>query len=59
MSDYLAYLERKTQGGADSGFAPLWMPSFLFDFQAAIVDWAVRKGRAGAAVAVAKRGGRR
>ena len=46
MSDYAAFLEAKTQGGADSGFAPVWMPDFLFDFQSDMVDWAVRKGRA-------------
>ncbi len=46
MSDYTAFLERKSQAGADSGFAPLWMPDFLFEFQASLVDWAVRKGRA-------------
>ncbi len=46
MSDYAAFLEAKTQGGADSGFAPVWMPEFLFDFQSDMVDWAVRKGRA-------------
>jgi Helicase conserved C-terminal domain len=46
MSDYESFLDRKTQGGADSGFEPVWMPPFLFDFQADIVDWAVRKGRA-------------
>ena len=44
--DYNEFLQAKTQGGADSGFAPVFMPSFLFDFQAALVDWAVRKGRA-------------
>jgi hypothetical protein len=43
--DYSAFLDLKTQGGADSGFEPIWLPSFLFDFQAAIVDWAIRKGR--------------
>lgn len=43
---YAAFLDRKTQGGADSGFAPVWMPDFLFDFQGAMVEWAVRKGRA-------------
>ena len=42
---YAEFLERKTQGGADSGFTPLWMPDFLFDFQRAIVDYSVRKGR--------------
>lgn len=44
--DYLSYLYTKSQGGADSGFDPVWMPSFLFDFQAELVEWAVRKGRA-------------
>lgn len=46
MSDYLAFLDAKTQGGADSGFAPVWMPPFLFDFQTSMVEWAIRKGRA-------------
>jgi len=46
LDEYAAFLDRKTQGGADSGFAPVWMPPFLFDFQAAMVEWAVRKGRA-------------
>lgn len=46
VSQYLEFLERKSQGGADSGFDPVWMPSFLFDFQSEMVNWAVRKGRA-------------
>lgn len=46
MSTYQEFLQRKAQHGADSGFDPLWMPDFLFDFQRALVDWAVRKGRA-------------
>jgi hypothetical protein len=46
ISEYLRYLDRKTQGGADSGFAPVWMPDFLFDFQREMVEWSVRKGRA-------------
>jgi hypothetical protein len=46
MSDYLKFLESKSQAGADSGFEPLWMPDFLFDFQRSMVEWAVRKGRA-------------
>lgn len=44
--NYETFLRRKTQAGADSGFAPVFMPEFLFDFQRDIVDWAVRKGRA-------------
>jgi hypothetical protein len=43
---YEAFLQAKTQGGADSGFKPLWMPDFLFDFQASNTEWAIRKGRA-------------
>ena len=46
MSDYEAFLRAKAQAGADSGFAPVWLPDFLFDFQRELVDWAVRKGRA-------------
>jgi hypothetical protein len=43
---YAEFLDRKAQLGADEGFAPRWMPDFLFDFQKALVEWAVRKGRA-------------
>jgi len=43
---YHAFLARKAQQADDAGFAPSWVPSFLFDFQAALVEWAVRKGRA-------------
>lgn len=45
MTDYRAFLDSKAQYGASSGFAPLWLPDFLFDFQMSLVDWAVRKGR--------------
>ncbi len=43
--DYATFLERKAQDGTFEGFNPLWMPSFLFDFQQAIVDWSIRKGK--------------
>lgn len=43
--NYEAFLLGKTQGGADQGFAPLWMPDFLFDFQRVKTEWAIRKGR--------------
>jgi len=43
---YSEFLQRKAQLGGQHGFAPVWMPSFLFDFQAALVDWALWKGRA-------------
>lgn len=43
---YAEFLQQKTDYGSDSGFPPTFMPSFLFDFQEMLVDWAVRKGRA-------------
>ncbi len=46
MTPYAAFLDAKTQSHADSGFDPVWLPPFLFDFQAALVEWSVRKGRA-------------
>lgn len=42
---YAEFLARKQQEGADTGFEPAFMPAALFDFQTALVDWAVRKGR--------------
>lgn len=44
--DYQTFLDNKAQLKTDSGFAPLWMPNFLFDFQVSLVEWAVRKGKA-------------
>ena len=44
--DYAEFLQNKADYGSDSGFEPLFMPDYLFDFQVALVDWAVRKGRA-------------
>lgn len=46
MNAYTQFLERKSQLGGDHGFQPSFMPGFLFDFQAHLVEWAVRKGRA-------------
>jgi len=46
MSEYSSFLQAKSQAGADSGFAPVWMPDALIDFQASLADWAIRKGRA-------------
>jgi hypothetical protein len=42
---YTDFLERKTQLDGFDGFEPTWMPDFLFGFQTALVDWAIRKGR--------------
>jgi hypothetical protein len=42
---YADFLAAKTQVDADSGFDPVWLPDFLFDFQEALAYWAIRKGR--------------
>ena len=42
---YAEFIQRKSQLDSDAGFSPLDMPSQLFDFQVALVEWAVRKGR--------------
>ena len=47
IDDYGQFLQEKSQLGGDHGFSPIWMPDFLFDFQAAMVEWATVKGRAG------------
>lgn len=44
--DYQEFIESKSQGVMNHGFEPVFMPDFLFDFQKALVEWAVRKGKA-------------
>lgn len=46
LSGYHEFLQRRSQLGTASGFDPLWIPDFLFDFQKHLVEWAIRKGRA-------------
>jgi hypothetical protein len=46
QDDYASFIQRKTQAADGGGFTPVWMPEVLFDFQRAIVEWALRKGRA-------------
>jgi len=46
MKPYEEFLLNKSQMGGEHGFKPVFMPSFLFDFQEVLVDWAVRRGRA-------------
>jgi len=45
-ADYRRFLEGKAQIGTRDGFRPIWMPGFLFDFQASLTEWAIEKGRA-------------
>jgi hypothetical protein len=42
---YEEFLERRAQLDGVAGFEPLWMPGFLFGFQAHLTVWAVRQGR--------------
>lgn len=44
--NYNDFLNGKLHEGADHGFDPIFMPSQLMDFQAAMVEYSVRKGRA-------------
>jgi hypothetical protein len=43
---YEEFLIAKTQDSSALGFEPVFMPDCLFDFQAFLTDWAIRKGRA-------------
>lgn len=42
---YDEFLQRKSQEGANHGFEPTFMPSGLKDFQQAMTEWAILKGR--------------
>jgi hypothetical protein len=44
--NYEEFLNDKAQYGKESGFEPIVMPEFLFDFQKMLVTWAIRRGRA-------------
>lgn len=43
---YADFIESKLQMGADHGFEPLWITPAAFEFQEALIDWSLRKGRA-------------
>lgn len=43
---YDDFLGAKMQEGADHGIDALWVPDDLFDFQRAMVEWALARGRA-------------
>lgn len=44
--NYTEFLREKSQLDGNHGFAPVWMPDWLFDFQKNLVEWATLKGRA-------------
>ena len=43
--DYAGFLARKSQLENSGGFEPHVIPEHLFEFQAFLVDWAIREGR--------------
>lgn len=43
---YFDFLEQKAQLEGNHGFAPVFLPDYLFDFQKALIEWATLKGRA-------------
>lgn len=42
---YAEFLIAKSHTANDYGFEPVWMPDFLFDFQKALVEWSLARGR--------------
>ena len=44
--NYQEFLDTKTHLGTFDGFKPIALPDCLFDFQRALTEWAIRKGRA-------------
>jgi hypothetical protein len=44
--EYSKFLQKKVQEGANHGFKPLFMPDSLFDFQKAMAEYGIVKGRA-------------
>lgn len=47
MNDYQKFIHAKKHSLGDHGFEPIWIPDCTFDFQQAIIQKAVRKGRIG------------
>jgi hypothetical protein len=45
QTEYHKFIHKKSQIGSDHGFTPTFLPDYLFDFQEAVVEWALRNGR--------------
>lgn len=43
--NYADFIAAKSQINSADGFKPIWLPDYLFDFQASLVDWNLRSGR--------------
>jgi SNF2 family DNA or RNA helicase len=46
INKYRKFLESKNFSNDNSGFEPLWLPKFLYDFQEKLTTWAIQKGKA-------------
>ena len=46
IDDYEQFVKTKASTYTPAGFSPSYLPSHLFDFQSAIVEWACKRGRA-------------
>ena len=44
--DYSSFISKKSQISMNSGFEPVYIPDFLFDFQKYLVEWSILNGRA-------------
>jgi len=45
--DYKEFLESKSQLTGNFGFNPIYIHDMAFDFQKHVIEWALKKGRAG------------
>ena len=45
MSTLNELLEKKRHAYSNAGFKPVFMPDAAFDFQKALIEWSVEKGR--------------
>ena len=45
--NYSEFLDTKTHSANEYGFSPLWIAPSAFDFQAALIEWSLQKGRSG------------
>jgi hypothetical protein len=45
VTAYSEFLSRRAQLDGMAGFEPSWVPGFLFPFQRALAEWAIRMGR--------------
>lgn len=43
--EYAEFINSKSQLDGDYGFSPYCIPSYLFPFQASLIEWSLRKGR--------------